>query len=122
MLPAISDKSNLPHFKKGASLRVDCRSLFSAEHRTETLSPIENGLRRRDQFFERARKSTQDVRLHGAPLPLVWVLVSDNVIPDHAIPFSEAYDGPQFVARAFLEVRSRFFTPYMSTSFWLVQT
>ncbi|KAG6371816.1 hypothetical protein JVT61DRAFT_9177 [Boletus reticuloceps] len=101
---AISDKSNPPPFKKGASLRVDCRSLFSEEQsRTETLSPTENGLWRRDQFFERACKSTQDVRLHGAPLPLVWVLVSDNVIPDYAVPFSEAYDGPQFIARAFLE-------------------
>lgn len=29
----------------------------------------------------------------------------DNVIPDFAVPFSEAYGGPQFIARAFLEAR-----------------
>lgn len=36
------------------------------------------------------------------------MLVFDNVIPDYAVPFSEAYGGPQFIARAFLEVRSFF--------------
>lgn len=31
--------------------------------------------------------------------------MSDNVIPEYAVPFSEAYGGPQFIARTFLEVR-----------------
>ncbi|KAF8553141.1 hypothetical protein OG21DRAFT_1283722 [Imleria badia] len=103
MLPFRLDKSNLSPHKRGTPPRVDSRSLFPAEHHTETLSPAENKLSRRDQIFEGARKSTQDIVLHGAPLPLVWVLVMDNVIPDYAVPFSEAYGGPQFIARAFLE-------------------
>lgn len=73
MLPFKSDKSNFSPHKKHTAPRVDCRDLFPVEHRTETLSPTENGLSQRDQIFEDARKSTQDVVLHGAPLPLVWV-------------------------------------------------
>lgn len=130
MLPL---KPNLSPFKKGSTgPRVDCRGLFPEEHHTTPLlSPTENRLSRRDQFLEDARKSTQDIVLHGAPLPLAWVsrllgpyqsfsndamqvLVLDNVIPDYAVPCSEAYGGPQFIARAFLEVRSFFFTSFMS--------
>jgi hypothetical protein len=99
------NKSNLSPLKKGTGPRVDCRGLFPAEQHPEALSPTESGLSQRDQVFEGARKSTQDVVLHGAPLPLIWVLVLDNVIPDFAVPFSEAHGGPQFIARAFLEVR-----------------
>jgi hypothetical protein len=118
------NKSNLSPLKKGAGPRVDCRGLFPAEQHPEALSPTESGLSQRDQVFEGARKSTQDVVLHGAPLPLIWVgcgcdccvhtydflqvLVLDNVIPDYAVPFSEAHGGPQFIARAFLEVRRLF--------------
>ncbi|KAG9308021.1 hypothetical protein JVU11DRAFT_12673 [Chiua virens] len=104
MSPLKSD--NLSPLKRGASPRIDCRSMFSAEYPTATLSPIGDRLIRRDKLMEDARKSTQEVKLRGAPLPLVWVLVSDNIIPDYAVPFSEAYGGPQFIARAFLEVKS----------------
>ena len=121
MLPFSFNKSNLSPLKKGTGPRVDCRSLFPAEHHTEALSPTESGFSRRDQALEDARKSTQDIMLHGAPLPLIWVgrsrdcrvhtddslqvLVLDNVIPDYAVPLLEAHGGPQFIARAFLEVR-----------------
>lgn len=131
MLPLRVDKSNLSPFKKGTGPRADCRGLFPAEHHTAALSPKENRLSRHDQFFEDARKSARDIALHGAPLPLAWVgqllglyqsfsndalqvLVLDNIIPDYAVPCSEAYGGPQFIARAFLDVTSYFFTSFMS--------
>ncbi|KAI9463137.1 hypothetical protein HD554DRAFT_1417327 [Boletus coccyginus] len=105
MLPFRLDKSNFSPLKKGAIPRLDCRDLFPAKHYTEPLPPTKSALPspRCNQLFEGAEKSTQDIFLHGAPLPLVWVLVLDNVIPDHAVPFSEAYGGPQFVARALVE-------------------
>ena len=37
----------------------------------------------------------------------------DNIIPDYAVPFSEVYGGPQFIARVFLEVGSFSFTSHM---------
>ena len=73
MLPFRPDKLNHSPLKKGTSPRVDCRRLFPAEHHTTTLSPTESGLSRRDQLLKEAHKSTQEILLHGAPLPLVWV-------------------------------------------------
>lgn len=46
----------------------------------------------------------------------------DNVIPDYAVPFSEAYGGPQFIARALLEVRPFFHASYVTLMFVLSET
>ncbi|KAJ8587944.1 hypothetical protein M405DRAFT_934418 [Rhizopogon salebrosus TDB-379] len=41
--------------------------------------------------------------MHGSPVPLVWVLVEDDVIPPNAISFGEDKNGPLYIARALLE-------------------
>lgn len=74
-------------------------------------------------WLETARESTTNFKLHGSPLPLVWVrtysgtfprrrscthkvLVEDNVIPPNAVPFGEDKNGyVLYIARALLEVR-----------------
>ena len=80
MLPFRLDKSNLSPLKKGASPRLDCRDLFFAKHHMEPLSPTESALAQRNQLFEGAQKSTQDIMHHGAPLPLVWVGPSHKIV------------------------------------------
>ncbi|KAJ8584027.1 hypothetical protein M405DRAFT_747710, partial [Rhizopogon salebrosus TDB-379] len=54
-------------------------------------------------WIEAGRKSTTDFKMHGSPVPLVWVLVEDNIIPPNAIPFGEDKHGPLYIARALLE-------------------
>lgn len=55
-------------------------------------------------WLEYARESTQNFKLHGSSVPLVWVLVEDNVIPPNAVPFGEDKNGtPLYIARALLE-------------------
>ncbi|KAG1759952.1 hypothetical protein EDD22DRAFT_781803 [Suillus occidentalis] len=56
-------------------------------------------------WLDSARESTQNFKLHGSSVPLVWVLVEDNVIPPNAVPFGEDKNGtPLYIARALLEV------------------
>ncbi|KAG2143472.1 uncharacterized protein EDB93DRAFT_1088379 [Suillus bovinus] len=56
-------------------------------------------------WLESARESTNNFKLNGSPVPLVWVLVEDNVIPPNAVPFGEDKNGSQlYIARALLEV------------------
>lgn len=55
-------------------------------------------------WLEAARESTNNFKSHGSPVPLVWVLVEDNVIPPNAVPFGEDKNGlPLYIARALLE-------------------
>ncbi|KAF9218835.1 hypothetical protein BS17DRAFT_478206 [Gyrodon lividus] len=104
MLPSKSDKSEIPpRLRKGRARRVDCRDVFSREHETTASFSLQDQFPLRDQLLGGARKSTQHIRQHGAPLPLVWVVVLDNAVPPYAVPFSEADNGPQFIARAVLE-------------------
>lgn len=55
-------------------------------------------------WLEAARESTNNFKLHGSSVPLVWVLVEDNIIPPNAVPFGEDKNGlPLYIARALLE-------------------
>ncbi|KAG1791041.1 uncharacterized protein HD556DRAFT_662811 [Suillus plorans] len=59
----------------------------------------------KNSWLDAARESTNKFKLNGSPLPLVWVLVEDNVIPPNAVPFGEDKNGSQlYIARALLEV------------------
>jgi len=58
----------------------------------------------KEEWLEAARRSTEQFKRYGSPVPLVWVLTKGNEIPDHAIPFGEDREGcPMYVARAVLE-------------------
>ncbi|KAG2143864.1 hypothetical protein BD769DRAFT_1347846, partial [Suillus cothurnatus] len=59
----------------------------------------------KNSWLETACESTRNFKLHGSPVPLVWVMVEDNVIPPNAVPFGEDKNGlPLYIARALLEV------------------
>ncbi|KIJ10321.1 hypothetical protein PAXINDRAFT_16664 [Paxillus involutus ATCC 200175] len=104
MLTFESDRSTISSpLKKGRGPRVDCRNVIYEEHETTTYSSLKDRSPRRDQKLEDARYSTQHIKQHGAPLPLIWVVVLDNIMPPYAIPFSESDKGPQFIARTILE-------------------
>ncbi|KIJ65597.1 hypothetical protein HYDPIDRAFT_27595 [Hydnomerulius pinastri MD-312] len=47
--------------------------------------------------------SSGSIKANGTPLPLVWILVEDNVIPPHAVPFAKDHRGDLYIARALLE-------------------
>ncbi|KAG1853857.1 hypothetical protein C8R48DRAFT_777014 [Suillus tomentosus] len=58
----------------------------------------------KNSWLDAARESTNKFKLNGSPLPLVWILVEDNVIPPNAVPFGEDKNGSQlYIARALLE-------------------
>lgn len=58
----------------------------------------------KNSWLETACESTRNFKLHGSPVPLVWVMVEDNVIPPNAVPFGEDKNGlPLYIARALLE-------------------
>ncbi|KAH7882190.1 hypothetical protein F5I97DRAFT_1931907 [Phlebopus sp. FC_14] len=61
-------------------------------------------LKQKEPWLEAARESTDHLKKHGSPLPLVWVLAADNNIPPNAVPFGEDRNGcPLYIARALLE-------------------
>ncbi|KAF9240415.1 hypothetical protein BU15DRAFT_61429 [Melanogaster broomeanus] len=99
-----------PVIYKGRTPRVDCRDVFYGEHETSTRRSFQDQFPLRDRSLEDARTSTQNINQYGAPLPLVWVVVLDNTIPPYPVPFAEGLNGPQFIARAFLEGRNRIAT------------
>ncbi|KAF8837988.1 hypothetical protein BDN67DRAFT_1013430 [Paxillus ammoniavirescens] len=104
MLTFESDRSAISSpLKKGRGPRVDCRNVFYEEHETTTYSPLQDRPPRRDKKLEDARYSTQHIKQHGAPLPLIWVVVLDNIMPPYAVPFSESDKGLQFIARTVFE-------------------
>ncbi|KAF9240673.1 hypothetical protein BU15DRAFT_73901 [Melanogaster broomeanus] len=47
--------------------------------------------------------STALIKGNGVPLPLIWIMVKDNVIPPHAVPFSKDHRGDLYIARALVE-------------------
>ncbi|KAG9311421.1 hypothetical protein JVU11DRAFT_8534 [Chiua virens] len=71
------------------------------ETRTEARTVIQ-----KEEWLEGARRSTEHFKIHGSPLPLVWVLTEGNEIPDHAVPLGEDRNGyALYIARALLEGR-----------------
>ncbi|KIJ62388.1 hypothetical protein HYDPIDRAFT_41889 [Hydnomerulius pinastri MD-312] len=103
LLHKLDMPKNSSHLKKARAPRIDCRDVFLEESTITSPSPIQGPSPRRDKLLEQARTSTQNIIRHGAPLPLAWVIVLDNIIPPNAVPFTEEYGGPQFIARAYLE-------------------
>ncbi|KAG1720399.1 hypothetical protein EDB19DRAFT_1835999 [Suillus lakei] len=56
-------------------------------------SPSLSQLITKTSWLEAARESTHNFKQHGSSVPLVWVLVEDNVIPPNAVPFGEDKNG-----------------------------
>ncbi|KAF9223977.1 hypothetical protein BS17DRAFT_89551 [Gyrodon lividus] len=47
--------------------------------------------------------NTALIKANGVPLPLIWIVVKDNDIPDHAVPFAKDHCGNLYIARALVE-------------------
>ncbi|OAX33491.1 hypothetical protein K503DRAFT_804324 [Rhizopogon vinicolor AM-OR11-026] len=87
-----------PHL--GQRKLPDFRSSSPHVERSETHHTVMT----KTSWLETARESTIHFKQHGSPIPLVWVLVEDNVIPPNAVPFGEDKGGlPLYIARALLE-------------------
>ncbi|KAG6330684.1 hypothetical protein ID866_8402 [Astraeus odoratus] len=70
-------------------------------------TPNTNFLQSKDPWLKAAHESTEHFKLHGSPVPLVWVLTEDSNIPPNAVPFSEDANGnPLYIARIRLEVHA----------------
>ncbi|KAJ8595016.1 hypothetical protein M405DRAFT_878461 [Rhizopogon salebrosus TDB-379] len=74
-----------------------------AEHRSSSSWSEGQTVITKASWTEAARESTSNFKMHGSPVPLVWVLVEDNVIPPNAVPFGEDKNGQLYIARALLE-------------------
>jgi len=57
----------------------------------------------KDAWIATAKKCTIEVKEHGSPSPLVWVLVEDKNIPPNALVAGLAKHQPLFIARAYYE-------------------
>ncbi|KAI6148016.1 hypothetical protein BKA82DRAFT_4147326 [Pisolithus tinctorius] len=69
-------------------------------------TPRAHDLVQKEQWLQAARESTENFKLHGSPVPLVWFYTEENRIPPNAVPFSEDVNGcPLFIARVLLEGR-----------------
>ncbi|KAJ8595014.1 hypothetical protein M405DRAFT_929826 [Rhizopogon salebrosus TDB-379] len=87
-----------PHLGQ-RKLPAEFRSSSSLVERSENHQMVIT----KTSWIEAARTSTANFKMHGSPVPLVWVLVEDNVIPPNAVPFGEDKIGPLYIARALLE-------------------
>ncbi|KAG0696466.1 hypothetical protein DFH29DRAFT_197735 [Suillus ampliporus] len=97
--PSLSQRKLAPEFRPSSPL-VGGSSVQASVGTTETHHTVIT----KTSWLEAARESTHNFKLHGSPLPLVWVLVEDNVIPPNAVPFGEDKSGlPLYIARALLE-------------------
>ncbi|KAG2123417.1 hypothetical protein DEU56DRAFT_745392 [Suillus clintonianus] len=95
--PSLSQRKLVADFRSPSPLVGGSSSVSTTESHQTVIT--------KTSWLEAARESTNNFKLHGSALPLVWVLVEDNVIPSNAVPFGEDKTGfPLYIARALLEV------------------
>lgn len=94
--PSLSQRKLVADFRSPSPLVGGSSSVSTTESHQTVIT--------KTSWLEAARESTNNFKLHGSALPLVWVLVEDNVIPSNAVPFGEDKTGfPLYIARALLE-------------------